>query len=411
MTRHRSKQHTITRVASTVAALLVTCGLAWQMLAPDYMSWRYLQRVMVHGDSEVTDWQTVFPSRAITNDPAHISALPFAPSGQLTKLWSSIKYVKDGNATSIGPDMQAFLTGSDTNSFVVVKDGQIVYETYLDGTNQDTLHASMSVAKSYVSALTGIAIHEGYIGSVDDPVVKYLPELAGKVSKDMTIKHLLTMSAGNAYDGAGGLTGDDTKTYWSDNIRALVLKYFRTAKAPGTDMDYNDYLPQVLGMILEKTTNMSLSQYMQEKIWKPAGMEAPGSWSLDSQQTGFEQSAVGVNARSRDFARFGLLYLNKGVWNGQQIIPEAWVTESTNTKQQGSDYYPAGGPTGSKAYGYYWWGHKKADGTYDYYARGKHGQFIYVAPASNVVIVRTGSSIGHIQDWPLLLQQIADLTK
>lgn len=377
--------------AMVAVSVLVGVVLIGLVLKPDYMSLQYLQRVIFNGDSEVTDWQNVFPERTIANDPNTVSTLPVAllTNVEIESL-SSVVYHSGGKKLTIGSDFQKFLADTDTDSFVIIRDGQLVYDAYAQGTTGETPRTSMSVAKSFMSALAGIAVSEGRF-AIDDPVVQYLPELQGKISDDMTIHHLLTMTAGNAYDGEGGLTGDDTKTYWSPDLRSLNLEYFRSAKTPGAHMGYNDYQPQILGMILERTTGTTISEYLEQKIWKPAGMQYPASWSLDSQKTGFEQSAVGLNARSLDFARFGLLYLNGGKANGRQIVPESWVAASTQANQN---------------YGFYWWSMPAGGDRPDYYARGKHGQFIYVSPASNTVIVRTGSSVGKVSDWPQVLQQI-----
>lgn len=380
--------------------------LAWQLFAPNYMTPEYLRRVIFNGDSQVTDWRDVFPRADIANDPTHIGALPTTGNDGQATAWAAVSYYRDGATEQIGPNMEKFLADSDTSSFIVVRNGQIVYEAYAQGTTADTIHTSMSAAKSFMSALTGIAIRDGFINSVNDSVVEYLPELKDDISGDMTIRDLLTMTAGNAYDDKGGLTGDDTKFYWSPRLKQLVLDYFRSAETPGVHMHYNDIQPQVLGMILERATGKKLAQFTEEVLWRPAGMEYAASWSLDSKTGSFAQSAVGFNARSRDFARFGLLYLQKGIINGSQVIPEAWVVDSTFMEEKPDSYFQ--GWHDSNAYGYYWWGNRKSDGSYDFYARGKYGQFIYVSPANNTVIVRTGASTGQIQDWPQLLEQIAD---
>lgn len=366
--------------AITLAAIASGLILLFKVVLPDYMTPLFLHRTIVNGDAEVTDWRNVFPRREIANDAMAISTLP---SGDT----NASKAV----ARILGADVQTFLRDTDTSSLLIAKNNQLLLEAYAPGNGEGAIQTSMSVAKSFVSALTGIAIAEGYIASVDDSVVRYLPELKGRISDQMTIKHLLTMRAGNTYDGQGGLTGDDTIAYWSPDIRAIIRKYFTSAETPGTHMNYNDFQAQVLGMILEKATGMSVSLYLQEKIWKPAGMEYPASWSLDSKKAGFEQTAIGLNASSRDFVRFGLLYLNKGAWNGRQIVPKEWVEESTNAD---------GG------YGYYWWISPQNNGARDYSARGNHGQLIYVSPSTSTVIVRTGKSTGGV-GWLGMAERLA----
>ncbi len=407
--KEQINHHTLRRLGYTLGLIgIFIIGTAvGKVFIPEYISVEYLNRIILNGDSETTDWKNVFPQREIANDTDNISALPTANPENSTppESLTSAKYTKAGETLSIGEDVEKFLNDSKTDSLIITKNNQIAYENYLQGTNADTIRTSMSAAKSYLSALVGIAIHERHITSIDEPVVRYLPELRGHIDDAMTVKHLLTMTAGNSYQEIGGLTGDDTKTYWSPNLRQITLDYFRSAEKPGTHMQYSDFQPQVMGMILERTTGKSISQYAEEKLWKPAGMEHSGSWSLDSEEHGFEQSAVGVNATSRDFARFGLLFLNEGMWNDKQIIPKAWVTESTQADQQDASHFV--GWHDSNSYGYYWWGNERTDGEYDYYARGKYGQFIYVSPSTQTVIVRTGPSTGGVQAWPKLFEQIA----
>ena len=181
-------------------------------------------------------------------------------------------------------------------------------------------------------------------------------------------------------------------------------------KPLGSEFNYNNYHPLLLGMILERTTGRSPAEYLQEKIWTPLGMEFDGSWSLDAEQNGFEKMESGINARARDYARFGLLFLHNGFWNGIQILPEEWVRESTEplrpdprtweTMDYWLDY--------SGYYKYHWWGINNPDGSYDFYAHGKYDQIIYVAPRKNMVIVRLGNAPDDKLLWPLVLHNIVD---
>jgi CubicO group peptidase (beta-lactamase class C family) len=190
------------------------------------------------------------------------------------------------------------------------------------------------MAKSFASTLVGVAIDEGYIKSVDESITNYITELLGKDErfKAITIRNLLTMSSGIKYEDGGDLPwseeADDTKTYYSTDLRELALNC-RIEGKPGEYFEYNNYNPLLMGMILERATGMRVSRYLQEKLWKPVGMEADGSWSLDSTSSGFEKMESGVNARARDFARFGMLFAQEGNWEGRQLISRGWVEEST----------------------------------------------------------------------------------
>jgi CubicO group peptidase (beta-lactamase class C family) len=164
-------------------------------------------------------------------------------------------------------------------------------------------------------------------------------------------------------------------------------------------------------MILKRATNMTVSEYMQEKFWKPMGAEYPASWSLDSEASGFEKMESGINARSMDYARFGSIFLHNGFWNGAQILPDAWVEESTAPLDPDPRAYGPAEETGLY-YRYHWLGMQDPAGTYDYFAEGHYGQYIYIAPRRNVVIVRLGDWTDEYPVyWPLILRSLVDQMK
>ena len=224
-----------------------------------------------------------------------------------------------------------------TQALIVIKDDQIVYEKYYNGYQRDSIVTSFSSAKSFNSAMIGKAIDEGLIGSVNDPVIRYLPELKGRGLDEMTLRDLLMMSSGiqytedeNLFPLLGAPFSDDAKTYYYPDLRRLVLRDVKHGAEPvGKYMHYNNYHPILEGMILERVTGMPVAKYLEKTIWQPLGMEYPASWSLDSEATAFEKMESGINARAIDFARFGLLFLHNGRWNGQQVISKQWVKEST----------------------------------------------------------------------------------
>jgi CubicO group peptidase (beta-lactamase class C family) len=168
----------------------------------------------------------------------------------------------------------------------------------------------------------------------------------------------------------------------------------------------------LLGMILERATGMSVAEYLETRIWQPIGMEYDGSWSLDSE--GFEKMESGVNARAIDFAKFGRLYLNNGNWDGTQVIPAEWVAQSTrpDALPEAVDYYPDEFPfkSGDGYYGYLWWGLRREETSYDFMARGNLGQYIYISPQKNLIIIRNGESYGEFdraQGWLEMFYQFA----
>jgi len=157
---------------------------------------------------------------------------------------------------------------------------------------------------------------------------------------------------------------------------------------------------------------MTVTQYLQTRIWDPLGMEFDGSWSTDSKVSDFEKMETGVNARSLDFAKFGVLYLNGGNWNGTQIISKAWVDESTQPllPENYSDYYSdyVKAMPGQGYYNFMWWGMVRDDGSYDFTAEGDKGQFIYVSPGNNMVIVRNGTNFGiDSHEWLKIFYEFA----
>jgi CubicO group peptidase (beta-lactamase class C family) len=313
-------------------------------------------------------------------------------------------------------DWDSFLEDTETQAFIVLQDGDVLYERYFNNTQRDSIVTSFSVAKSFASALIGIAIEEGYIGDVNDPVTDYLPELAERDPRfeSITLRHLLMMSSGLDYQANRSLlfNGDDPLTTYYPDQRQISLNNTQIVDPPGSYFQYNKYHPQLLGMVLERTTGMPVTEYLQTRLWDPLGMEFGGSWSLDSETSGFEKMETGLNARAIDFAKFGQLFLNSGNWNGEQVIAEAWVAESTapEVSTDYETYYPdwfANMP-GQGYYKYMWWGMVRDDDTYDYVAEGDKGQFIYISPHKNLVIVRNGIVYGiPSNDWLKLFYQFA----
>ncbi|HLO18652.1 MAG TPA: serine hydrolase, partial [Anaerolineales bacterium] len=181
------------------------------------------------------------------------------------------------------------------------------------------------------------------------------------------------------------------------DIRRLA-RYARRIELPGVHFHYNNYNLVLLGMLLECVTGSSVSEYLQEKLWRPLGMEFPASWSLDSQHSGMEKMESGLNARAIDFAKFGGLYFHRGDWEGKQIVPESWVTESTTIAQDAK----------WTNYKYLWWIPRQGKGRF--MAIGNLGQFIYIAPDKDCIILRFGK--GKPRNWaPFYLQTFASLVK
>jgi CubicO group peptidase (beta-lactamase class C family) len=331
---------------------------------------------MIWREADVGD-QHRFPSRPI---PAgrHASALPAGPEVDLR-----VSAPGEDNGTARLDDV---LHGTDTRAFVVVHRGRVVFERYYGDSGPKTLETSFSVAKSFVSTLVGIAIDEGRIGSVDDPVTRYVPELAVRDPrfKQVTLRDLLTMSSGLRYQESSfpSPRGDDTYTYYGVDLRKDALKRTEIEQAPGK-WHYNNYNPLLLGLVLERATGMSVSAYMASRLWQPLGAGSDASWSLDSKRSGFEKMESGLNATALDHARFGLLFLHGGEWNGRRIVSREWVRDATRI-HTATDF--------PNPYGYFWWIDGKRPDRFD--AFGNYGQYIYVDP--------------HNEAWLAIFRDIAD---
>jgi CubicO group peptidase (beta-lactamase class C family) len=357
----------------------------------------YLTRAIFWRESDYKDLER-FPARTIHNAP---------PTFRFYELPADNPYASQVEAIgdrSIKGSFEDYLEASGTTAFLVVDDNKVLYEKYFNGYDERSLNTSFSMAKSFASALVGIAIDEGYIKSVDEPITNYIPELLKKDKRfeSITIRNLLTMSSGIKYEEGGFLPwseeADDTKTYYATNLRRLALNC-RIESRPDNYFEYNNYNPLLVGLILERATGMPVSRFMETKLWRPMGMEADGSWSLDSKKDGFEKMESGVNARARDFARFGMLYAKEGNWRGKQLISRGWVEESTR---------PDTSTDPSQDYQYFWWVNTP-DGKNHFSAQGNYGQYIYVAPEKDLVIVRLGKEEGEkgYGYWTSLFDQLS----
>lgn len=307
-------------------------------------------------------------------------------------------------------------TRTETDALVVVKNDKVVLEKYGKNSGRNSVYSVFSVSKSIVSTLIGIAIEEGKIRSVDDPVIEYIPELKNKGLDSLTIRDLLLMSSGIDYQRIEDTFflfipfSPDIQTFYGNDLRGIVST-LKAGKNPiGASFNYNDYYPILEGIILERATNMSVSLYTQKKIWEPMGMEFDSFWTLDSEEKGFERTLVGFKASAVDLARFGLLFLHRGNWNGKKILSERWVQEATSPNPQDSrewKVFPFWPKLGG-FYKYHWWGLKNSDQSYDFMARGNLGQLIYVSPSTRTVIVRLGSEPDPNYQWPFIARSIAE---
>lgn len=295
---------------------------------------------------------------------------------------------------------------SQTTALIVIQRDTIIYEKYFNGFSRDSYFHSQSVAKSFISFLIGAAIDDGLIKSVDDPITNYVPELLQRDPRfqKISVKHLLEMRSGLAYNtGLIPFTNvhapwhDEAVGYYHPNVRKLLLENVEISSEPGKDFQYSNYNTSYLGLIIERATHLTVSNYLEQKLWSKI-MEYDALFSIDSKESDFEYMPSRLIARAIDYARFGQLMLNEGNWYGNQIISKDWVLESTReNKSISREIYPRWFGTKEKRiyYNYQWWGHVNEDSTFHFYANGNLGQNIYIIPHKETVIVHCGNSLKH----------------
>ena len=275
--------------------------------------------------------------------------------------------------------LDEYLNQGDVLGFLVLKDNQVVFEKYLHGATAEDRFVSMSVSKSVVSVLLGVARDEGKIHSVDDPVIQYLPALKASAYKDATIKNVLQMAAGIDFNEDYLDPKADVHRLLFDIIRGgepfmAIAESVKPERQPGTAFHYQSINTQVLGEILEKATGTPLNKYAEEKLWKKIGTQSDAFFYESKNQP--EICAFGCfNATLRDYARFGLMAMNYGKLTGARVVSEAWMHESTIA------------PAFNPGYGYQWWLAANSP-DHVFLAIGIYGQTIYVNPAKHVVIAQ-----------------------
>ncbi|WP_343616693.1 serine hydrolase [Novosphingobium sp.] len=310
----------------------------------------------------------IFPTRVVKAGP-HPRPLPKAPHEL------AVRYTVDGRPM----DTTGFMAANHVAGLLVIKDGRIRIERYRLGLTAKGHWNSFSVAKSVTSTLVGAAIRDGYIQSLDDPIIRYIPGLKGSVYDGVTMRNMLTMSSGARWN----------ENYEDPNSDEMKMKEIDGGKG-GTPVDYMAHLPRIappgsqfhystgdadlIGIALANATGMSMADYLAKTIWQPFGMENDAYWVTSG---GRETGGGGLSVSLRDFGRFGLFFMGGGMAGGRKVLPEGWVKDASALHLQTQATWADVG------YGYQWWVWK--DGTYR--AIGIFGQMIYIDPASKLVIV------------------------
>jgi len=322
----------------------------------------YLFRSVIYNFSNIDDYK-IFDNNKVTAS----KSIPWSVSSNYNK----VEY----------PDsLNSLLEKLSTVGLLMVKNDSIVMEKYWDGYNDSSLSGSFSMAKSITSILIGVAIKEGLIKSVEQPVGDFLPEFREGEKAKLRIVDLLTMSSGTNWD----------ESYWNPLSVTAEIYYgtdaYKTATGvsminqPGTLHYYKSGDTQLLGLILLKATGKTLSEYASEKLWQPLGATHTALWSTDK-ENGNEKAYCCFNSNTRDFARIGKLMLDSGKIGGVRIFDSSFYMQSItpcgikDTKGLACDYY-----------GYQWW--IDPENKEIFYARGILGQYIIIIPSKKIIIVR-----------------------
>ena len=367
--------------------LLLTCFLLAGAPA-------FAQGVTIGGtpaDGEVTGITAMFAGDRFENFRnmdrfVPVSTMPAAPEPwELGPSADTLTY--EGTFHGEPVSLEAFLALSDTSAFLVLKDGKVIYERYAHGDTRESLHTSFSVAKSFTSAALGIALGEGKITSLDDPITKYLPELKSETWQGVTVRHVLQMASGVRFDERYTAPDSDINKMVGLVPPMTYLEYIDTLgrdHEPGTFNHYASINTQLLGILLARVAGESMTTYMTRTLWHPLGMEQKGLWTLDGE--GQELAMGGLAASARDYAKLGLLYLHDGKRGEKQILPPGWAKESVTPNEPHLMPGQNAASSNTSGYMYQWWTPRKWDG--DYLARGIWGQTVYVHPGNRVVIVK-----------------------
>ena len=310
----------------------------------------------------------LFSTRSVARGP-FMRELP-----RKSPAFTYFQYAADGEVY----DLYDYLAIGRVSGLLVLHAGEIAYENYLLGNGRETRWMSMSVVKSMTALLIGAAIKDGYIDSLDDQVVAYLPQFAGSAYDGVTVEHLLQMTSGVAWDETYTDPESDRRAMLEaqlaqtpGKILELMASLPRAAR-PGTRWNYNTGETHVAGALVRQATGMPVAEYLSRKIWQPAGMESDAAWWLESPH-GLEVGGSGLTATLRDYARFGLFMLQEGKLDGKSVLPKGWMQQATRAQAINGETIP---------YGYMLW--PMPDTAYA--ARGLYGQWVYVNPKRDVVI-------------------------
>lgn len=291
------------------------------------------------------------------------------------------------NPNIISEGLAQLEESSTRQSFLLIRNGQIVYEEYYNGSSITDSNNIASVSKSMISALLGIAMNQGHILTAEDTIAKYLPDyfedITDPQTRALTIRDLLTMAHGWAWTENISDRALNNSDNWIEDILALEI-----VDEPGTFFNYSTGASHILSAVLTEATGMSTCEYAHKYLFEPMGIDAE-FWGYDPQ--GYFTGGHSVSLTAREIAKFGMLFLNEGNWFGEQLVPGWWVVASTTPRIQIGNNYAG--------YGYYWWLNEITGGYEMYSALGAGGQLLHVIPDLDVVMVITHGFRGNRRDF------------
>lgn len=372
-------------------AALAVIGIAAYFFLADNIDRATTIATLFTGEEQYQNFNRMDDMFPVNSVPASPQPFDF-PEG--TKVTLPETFVYKGNTVNT----QDFISLTDTGALLVLKGGEVVYENYWLSGGRGEQWLSMSVAKSFISTLFGIAVEEGHIKSIEEPVTAYLPELAGSAYDNVRIKDVLQMSSGAAWNEDYSDPDSDINRF--GRIFALggslndFMATLQREREPGTYNHYNSTDTQVLGAILAKATGRTIADYMTEKLWQPLGAESDAFWLTDSE--GMEMAFGGFNATARDYAKLGELFRNGGNWHGNQIVSADWVKAAVTPDAPHLLPEAENGIPFPLGYGYQWWVPAGNEGEFS--GIGVYNQFVYVNPAKDVTIVKLSAFSDYAKD-------------
>jgi CubicO group peptidase (beta-lactamase class C family) len=381
--RHGQTMKTLKKILLAALALLIAAGVAgWFSL--DAETRGLLKTFPTNRD--LLFWST--PQR----DAAFraLDRIPLLAKWHVIAPSATPRPLPPGPPLDLAVDVDAYMTAQRSSALLILQGGKLRLERYGLGFDGNGRWTSFSVAKSVTSTLAGIALRDGHIKSMDDKVSDYIPEMKGSAYDDVNIRQLLTMTSGARWNEDYADPNSDVARFNNHRpepgVDALVsyLRRLPRDSAPGTRWNYSTGETNLVGILISRATGKPLAQYLQEKVWQPAGMERQATWVLS--KTGQEISGCCLQASPRDFARFGQFILEGARVNGQSLVPDGWLQQAT-TKQ--ADIGQPG-----NGYGYLWWTFD--DGSFT--ARGIFGQAIFIDPRRELVIVTNGNWTNGARD-------------